>query len=84
MIPDTPHSVALLWRSDQLDAETSTRKKERKKERDMSPVGFEPTIPKSERPQTHAINRTTSAIGVGSFRNANTTTYNVTLLHTYL
>jgi hypothetical protein len=30
------------------------------------PVGFEPTIPVSERPQTHALDRTTTGIGFRS------------------
>jgi hypothetical protein len=29
----------------------------------MSPVGFEPTIPASERPQTHALDRAANGIG---------------------
>jgi hypothetical protein len=29
----------------------------------MSPVGFEPTIPASERPQTHALDRAATGIG---------------------
>ena len=29
----------------------------------MPPVGLEPTIPASERPQTHALDRTATAIG---------------------
>ena len=29
----------------------------------MPSVGFEPTIPASERPQTHALDRTATAIG---------------------
>jgi hypothetical protein len=29
----------------------------------MPPVGFEPTIPVSERPKTHALDRTASGIG---------------------
>jgi hypothetical protein len=31
----------------------------------MTPVGFEPTIPASVRPQTHALDRT--ATGIGGF-----------------
>jgi hypothetical protein len=31
----------------------------------MPPVGFEPTIPVSERPKTHALDRT--ATGIGGF-----------------
>jgi hypothetical protein len=30
----------------------------------MTPEGFEPTIPASERPQTHALDRTATGIGV--------------------
>ena len=29
----------------------------------MSPAGFEPAIPASERPQTHALDRAATAIG---------------------
>jgi hypothetical protein len=29
----------------------------------MPPAGFEPTIPASERPQTHALDRAATAIG---------------------
>jgi hypothetical protein len=29
----------------------------------MPPVGFEPTIPVSERPQTHALERVATGIG---------------------
>jgi len=30
----------------------------------MSPVGFEPVIPASERTQTHALDRAANAIGI--------------------
>jgi len=53
---DTPHSLVLLWTSDQPDADTSTwHKTAHKKQTSKPPVGFEPTIPASERPQTHAF-----------------------------
>ena len=29
----------------------------------MPPAGFEPTIPASERPQTHALDRATTGVG---------------------
>ena len=32
----------------------------------MLPAGFEPTIPASERPQTHALDRTATGIGTES------------------
>jgi hypothetical protein len=31
----------------------------------MPPAGFEPTIPASERPQTHALDHATTGIGLG-------------------
>ena len=34
-----------------------------KKQTSMTPAGFEPTIPVSERPQTHALNRAATGIG---------------------
>jgi hypothetical protein len=30
----------------------------------MSPVGFEPTMPVSERPQTHVLDRAATGIGL--------------------
>jgi len=53
---DTPHSVGLLWTSDQLDAESSTRQHTTltTDKYPCQPAGFEPTIPASKRPQTHA------------------------------
>jgi hypothetical protein len=47
---DTPHSVGLLWTSDQPDAETSTL--QHSQEAAMPPVGFEPTVPASDRRPT--------------------------------
>ena len=46
---DTPHSVRLLWTSDQPDTENSTWQQTtlNKKETFMASVGFEPTIPTS-------------------------------------
>jgi hypothetical protein len=34
-----------------------------KRQTSMSPLGFEPTIPVSERPKTHALDRTATGIG---------------------
>ena len=51
----TPHSLGLLWTSDQPDAETCTR-------HTCPPVGFEPTITASERQQTHTLDRAATAI----------------------
>jgi hypothetical protein len=33
----------------------------------MPPVGFDPTIPAIERPQTNAVNRAATGIGTASF-----------------
>ena len=54
---DTPHSVGLLWTSDQLDAETSlylTTHNTLKRGTSMPLSEFEPTVAASERSQTHA------------------------------
>jgi hypothetical protein len=47
---DTPHSIGLLWTSDQLDTETSTRKHTtvKKRQTSMPPAGFEPAVPASD------------------------------------
>jgi len=61
---DTPHSVVLLWMSDQPDAETSTwQHNTQKRQTSMPQAEFEPTIPVSERPQTHALDRAATGIG---------------------
>jgi hypothetical protein len=56
---NTTHSAELLWMSDQPDAETSTYTTHNtyNRQTSMPPAGFEPTIPASERPQTHALDR---------------------------
>jgi hypothetical protein len=54
---DTPHSVGLLWTRDQSDADTSLTDNTHKRQTSMPSEGFEPTIPASERPQTHALDR---------------------------
>ena len=54
-----PQSVGLLWTSDQLVGKSSypTTRNIHKRQATMSPAGFEPTIPASEKPQTHALDR---------------------------
>jgi len=60
---DTPHSVELLWTSDQpsqrpLPDNTNNR------HTSTLPAGFEPAIPVSQQPQTHALDRAvTGCIG---------------------
>jgi hypothetical protein len=51
----TSHSAWLLWMSDQHVAENSTDNA-RNRQTSMPSAGFEPSIPKIERPQTHALN----------------------------
>jgi hypothetical protein len=62
---DTPHSVGLLWTSDQSDLETSTWQHTTltRDRHPCPPAHFEPTIPASERPQTHALERAATGIG---------------------
>ena len=57
---DTPHSVGLLWTSDQPDAGTSTWQHTiltRDKHPYRPPAGFEPTIAGSKLLQTHFVGR---------------------------
>jgi hypothetical protein len=60
----TTHSVGVLWRSDQPDAETSTwQHTTLTRGRHPCPrAGFEPAIPTSERPQTHALDGAATGI----------------------
>jgi hypothetical protein len=55
---DTPHSVGLLWASDQHDFYLTTQKIQTS----MPAVEFEPTIPPSERPQIHALDNAITGI----------------------
>jgi hypothetical protein len=60
----TPHSVGLLWTRDRPVAETSTWQHKHSQETDIhAPVGFEPTVPASERLQTYALDRAATGIG---------------------
>jgi len=66
-LPDhtqTLYSEGLLWTSDQPDAEPLylTTHTTHKRQTSMPPAGFEPTIPGSERPQTHALDRAATGI----------------------
>jgi hypothetical protein len=40
-----------------------TKNNTHKRQTSMPPTGFEPTIPASERPQTHALDRAATGIG---------------------
>jgi hypothetical protein len=62
---DTSHSVGLPWTTEQAVVETSTWQHTTINKRHISipPVGFEPTIPASDRPHTHTIDRAATGIG---------------------
>ena len=62
---DTPHSVRLLWPSDQPDAENLylTRHNTHKRQTSMPPTGFEPAKLASKRLQTRALDRVATGIG---------------------
>ena len=57
---DTPSSIGLLWTCDQPDAENLPHNREKP----MSPAGFEPAIPASERQQTHALGLASTGISI--------------------
>jgi hypothetical protein len=61
----TTRSVGLLWTSDQPVTETCTWKKYNihKRQTSVPEAEFEPTIPGSERPQTHALDRAATGFG---------------------
>jgi hypothetical protein len=63
-----PQSVGILWTKDWPLAETSTwqHTNTHKRQTSMHPVGFEPTIPASPRPQTYALD--CAAAGIGKTR----------------
>jgi hypothetical protein len=61
---DTPHLVGLLWPGHRPIAEKSTCQHTplTKKHTSGLPVGFEPTVSKNKRPQSHALYQV--AIGI--------------------
>jgi hypothetical protein len=62
-ITDTPHSVGLLWTGDQPDAEIYLTTNTHNTQTSLSSEGFEPAIPA---PQTHALDRAATGIGIQS------------------
>ena len=66
---DMSHSAHFFWTSVRLDAKTSTWQQitHMKQTCMPPPAGFEPVIPASDRPQTHALDR--ASTGIGTCRN---------------
>jgi hypothetical protein len=64
----TPYSIELLCKNDQPNAENFVPDNTQHVQRQatMIPAAFEPTIPASERPQTHSLDR--AAIGIGDIQ----------------
>jgi len=61
---ETPKSVGLLWTSDRPVAETPTwQDTTLTRDRHPAPARFEPAIPATQRPQTHALDRMVNGIG---------------------
>jgi hypothetical protein len=62
---DTSHSVGLRWTSGRpLQRPILTTHNHHKRRTSMTPTGFEPKILTSERPQTQALDRAATRIGV--------------------
>ena len=63
---DTPHSIGHLWTIDQPVARDLylTTHNTHKRQSSMPLSEFEPIIPVSEQPQTHALDRAATGIGV--------------------
>jgi hypothetical protein len=61
---DTTHSVELLWARDQRDQTSTWQHTTHNRQTTMTPGGFQPAIPASERPQTHALDRAATGIGI--------------------
>jgi len=63
---ETPHSVGLLWTSDEPIGRPIHDSAQHSQETEsVPPAGFEPAIPESERPQSHASERATTRIDRG-------------------
>jgi len=64
---DTPHSVGLLWTSDQPDTEISKWQHSTRDRHPCPHAGFESAFPTNERLQTHALHRAATGIGILKF-----------------
>jgi len=62
---DTPHSVGLLWTSDQLVAEAATNTNTHNRRKSIPSAEFEPAILGIKRLHTYALDST--ATGIGNF-----------------
>jgi hypothetical protein len=60
----SPHSVGLLWPSDQQNAYLTTHNTH-KRQISTPSAGFETAVPTSEKLQTQALDRTATGIGFG-------------------
>ena len=62
---DTPHTVELLWTSDQPDARLLHNKTQHSQEADIqTSAEFGPEISESERPQIHTLDHVVTGNGV--------------------
>jgi hypothetical protein len=63
-LSDTPHSVGLLWTSDQPDIDTLPDSTQPTPDADIhAPAVFEPAVPPTEWPQTCALDGAATDIG---------------------
>jgi hypothetical protein len=62
-LTQAPQSVGLLWTRDRPVPETDNTNTQ-KRQTSMPPVGFEPTIPGSARPQSYALDCEATGIGM--------------------
>ena len=60
---DTPQSIGLLWRAARYTDLYLTILNTHKSQTSMQQAGFEPTVPTSERPQTHALDHVATGTG---------------------
>jgi len=67
---DTPHSLGLLWTSDQTFRRDLylTKHNTHKRQTSTTPAGFKPAILTSERPQTCTLEGAATGIGYSAYR----------------
>jgi hypothetical protein len=64
---DKPRSVELLWTSDRPEQRPRPDKTQNWQETSMPPAAFEPTVPATERLQTHAFDGAATEIGLCTY-----------------
>jgi hypothetical protein len=79
---DTINAIGFLWTSEDPVAMNLPGNNKHLKETGFhAPAGFKPAVPESKRPQTHALNRAATGIGILKYTSKSKQKHRANLLH---